>query len=520
MKILLIKASADSQFKEYKASMGGPPQNIFAAAAATPSEYDLEMIDETIGKKINFNTKADLIVIFFSTPDALRGYKIAERFMSLNKTVVLGGLHVSALPEEADHLCHSVLIGEIENYWSEMLSDAKSGQLKPRYQSTVPVDLSRLKPYPTHLLSPKDYRGVWSVVVGRGCDNACTYCVVNPFFKKLRFRPVKDIVDEIKASGAKIIELHADNLIADRAYAIQLFKALIPLKIRWIGECTITVAEDDELLDLMVRSGLSDLLVGLETPDQEALDNIGKSFIRVENLKGYVSKIQSLGVDIDASFLFGFDEHGRDIFDKTLKFAAEVGIASCHSVILTPFPGTPFYNKIVNEGRLLTREYIKYDCTHAVFKPKHMTALELEQGAYWFDVQFDRVKKGKKISKPSPTAQNSQVDENMVKVESGVSDTLKPDLSNVQAGYKKEIKWKAIIGLVLVVTSVVMNWPVLLGFLYLTWAIQDIQTGYAFILEDVSRADHPILYWLTVGIWLLSGLYVVAEPLIVRFWYM
>lgn len=521
MKICLIKASADTQFKEYKASMGGPPQNIFAAAAATPKNIDIEMIDETIGKKVNFKTKADLIFVFFSTPDALRGYSIAKRFKEYGKKVVLAGLHPSALPDEAKSYCDCVAIGEIENYWEDLLSDFEKGQLKENYASTRPVDMVTLNPYPTNILSPRDYGGVWSVVVGRGCDNACTYCVVNPFFKKLRFRPIDQIVEEIKNCGSKIIELHADNLIADRGYAIKLFKAIKPLKIRWIGECTITVAEDDELLKLMVDSGLSDLLVGLETPDQEALDNIGKSFIKVDKLKGYVEKIQGLGVDIDASFLFGFDEHGRDIFDKTLRFAADVGIKNCHSVILTPFPGTPFYNKIVMEDRLLTRDYNKYDCTHAVYEPKTMTPEELEKGAYWFDIQFDRVRKGKKVSSPSPTSDKiMNLDDELNNSEKSTNKELEiPDIRSSKGVSSRNIKWRAIIGIILVMAGIIFNWSILFGVLYITWAIMDIQSGYAFILEDVSRAENPILYWITVMIWLLSGLYVVSEELIIKLIY-
>lgn len=520
MKIYLIKASADSQFKEYKASMGGPPQNIFAAAAATPASVEIEMVDETIGKKVNFNSKADLIVIFFSTPDALRAYKIAERFKSIGKKVVLGGLHPSALQDEASYYSDAVIIGEVENYWEELLEDAENGQLKKLYSSQIAVDPSSLKPYPTNILTLKDYQGVWSVLVGRGCDNACTYCVVNPFFKKLRFRPVDNIINEIKASGAKIIELHADNLIADREFAVELFTKMIPLNIRWIGECTITVAEDDELLELMVKSGLSDLLVGLETPDQKTLDKVGKSFIRVDKLKGYVEKIQSLDIAIDASFLFGFDEHDRDIFEKTLLFAADVGIKHCHSVILTPFPGTPFYNQIVMEGRLLTREYGTFDCTHAVFKPKNMTANELEQGAYWFDIQFDRIRKGKKVSTPSPTsdARTDNVLKATVEDIQMKKDEV-PDLSSIKIGYKSQIKWKAILGLAAVVIGMVMNWNIIFGVLYLTWGIQDLRSGYSFILEEVNRNDNPILYWSTVSIWLLSGFYVLLEPWIISLWY-
>lgn len=506
MKVCLIKASADSQFKEYKASMGGPPQNIFAAAAATPTNVQIEMVDETIGKKINIKTDADLIAIFFSTPDAIRGYKIAKKFKSIGKTVVLGGLHPTLMSEEAEKYCDAVMIGEIENYWTELLNDFQHDNLKKKYHSNEPVDLSKLRPYPTKYLTVRDYGGVWSVVVGRGCDNGCHYCVVNPFFKKYRFRPISEIVNEIKMSGAKIIELHADNLIADREYALELFKAITPLKIKWIGECTITVAEDDELLSWMIKSGLRDLLVGLETPNQEALDNIGKSFIRVDKLKGYIDKIQGRGVSIDASFLFGFDEHHKDTFQKTLDFAIDAKIENCHSVILTPFPGTPFYQKIVKENRLLTKDYSKFDCTNAVFQPKHMTPQELENGALWFDEQIDKIKRGKKVKstvdfspKTTSVQENSEVE--MPNIDDSIS-------------FKKPIKWKTLFGIALVLGGLIFDLPILFGLLYIIWAIQDIKSGYASILEDVSRKDNKILYWIIVVIWLFSGIYVFTDALI------
>ncbi|MCT4618374.1 MAG: B12-binding domain-containing radical SAM protein [Marinisporobacter sp.] len=507
MKVCLIKASADSEFKEYKASMGGPPQNIFAVAAATPNNIELEMVDETIGKKVNFKTKADLIAIFFSTPDAIRGYKLARKFKELGKTVILGGLHPTLMVDEAEKYCDSVMVGEVENYWTKLLDDFQNSRLKKRYLSNEPVDLSKLHPYPKNLLNLRDYGGVWSVVVGRGCDNGCNYCVVNPFFKKYRFRPISDIVNEIKLSGAKIVELHADNLIADREYALELFKALVPLEIQWIGECTITVAEDDELLSWMIKSGLTDLLVGLETPCQEALDNIGKSFIKVDKLKGYINKIQGTGVRLDASFLFGFDEHHKDIFKKTLDFAIDVKIANCHSVILTPFPGTPFYNRIVNENRLLTRDYSKFDCTNAVYQPKHMTPQELEEGALWFDEQFEKAKRGKSVQ----TNVNFS-SENTPSKKS--SDLEMPNVDDVDISFKKPIKWKTILGITLVLCAIIFDMPIFFGVLYILWAILDIKSGYAYILEDVSRRDHKILYWIIVLMWLCSGIYVFTDALL------
>lgn len=168
MKVYLIKASARGAYKEYKRGMGGPPQNIFSAAATTPAGVDIEICDETIDMKINFGSTADVIALFFSTPDAVHAYKVADKFRSKNKTVVLGGLHATFLPDEALKHSDSVLTGEVEGIWEQMLGDIKEGSLKPTYERTEPFSLDQLKPYPTNLISPERYDGVWTVTVSRG----------------------------------------------------------------------------------------------------------------------------------------------------------------------------------------------------------------------------------------------------------------------------------------------------------------------------------------------------------------
>jgi len=211
----------------------------------------------------------------------------------------------------------------------------------------------------------------------------------------MRFRPIGSIVDEIKNSGAKYIELHADNLTADRDYAIELFKALKPLSINWSGETTINLANDEELLQLAAASGLHFLLVGLETPSRSALDKSGKGFVSTHDVKRQVAAFHKYNIEVDSAFLFGFDEHDKSIFNETYEFVKEIDLDSTHSVIVIPFPGTHTFKTLKNEGRILTEDWSKYDGAHAVFQPQNMTPYELEQGAYEFYQKIDQLNKMK-----------------------------------------------------------------------------------------------------------------------------
>jgi len=384
MKACLIKACAPGPFKEYKKDRGGPTQNIFSVAATTPDNVELELVDETAGMKVNYETKADVIGLFMSTPDALQAYRHAAKFKQRGKTVIFGGLHPSFLPDEALQHGDAVIIGESEGVWEQLLVDFSVGQLKQRYQRSEPYDPALLKPYPTHLIDRRQFNGFWSVLVSRGCPRKCAFCLVNPFFKGIRYRPVQNVVEEIRQCEADWIELHADNLTYDRDYAIELFRALKPLKINWVGETTINICEDHELLELAAESGLRYLLVGLETPSASALKGVGKGFIDAKTAKQYVKKLHSYNIVVDSAMLFGFDGHDSSIFEQTLKFVNEIELDVSPPVITIPFPGSRLYQQYEQEGRLLHKDWSKYDGSHAVFRPAQMTPEELEQGVKWY----------------------------------------------------------------------------------------------------------------------------------------
>lgn len=390
MKVLLIKACAPSDFKDYKAKRASPSQNIFSTAAAISQKVEVEIIDETANHKVNYKNDADLVGIFYSTPDAFRAYEIATRFTQNGKTVFFGGLHATFKHEEALVYGSSVIKGESEGVIHQLLEDFQSHKrLNPIYEATAPYDLRDLKPYPTNIVNPNDYDDCWTVLVSRGCPYKCHFCVVNPFFGNIRYRPIEDIVKEIKASNASFFELHSDNLTADKNYAKELFKAIEPLNIQWSVSSDISIAQDEEFLSLAAKSGLSYLLVGLETPSQEALKNTGKGFVKVDEIKQRVKKLHDYGIVVDSAMMFGFEEHDNSIFDRSLEFALDVGIDICEPVIQIPFPGTKLFERLEKENRILTYDWSRYNGTDVVYQPKNMTPMELIEGQYKFYEEFN-----------------------------------------------------------------------------------------------------------------------------------
>lgn len=387
MKVYLIKASGKSLFSAYKKDSGGPPQNIFSTAAATPIGVDIEMTDETLDMKINYNSNADVVAIFMSTPDAVRAYELAHKFREKGCTIVLGGLHTKFMKEEALENADALLIGEPEEIWEELLGDFKDNKLKRVYERTTPFDLAKLKPYPTHIISPEKYNYTWSVVVSRGCPHNCEFCLVTKFFDKYTLRPIENIVAEVqylKGLGVEWVELHADNLTVNRNYALELFEALAPLNVSFFGETTIKIADDPELLEAARKAGLKYLLFGLETSSEKALEAQGKKFVKPEKIKEQVAKIKSFGIQACSDFLFGFDEHDISIFDETTKFIKEIKLDEVYPHLVIPFPGSDTFNRLEKEGRILTKDWSKYDGSHAVFQPSKMTTKELEDGVYSF----------------------------------------------------------------------------------------------------------------------------------------
>jgi radical SAM superfamily enzyme YgiQ (UPF0313 family) len=480
MKVYLIKASSGSSYSEYKAETGGPAQNIFSVAAATSNNVEIDMVDETIGMKADTNSDADIVAIFMSTPDAIRAYKLAEKFKKKGKVIVLGGLHTKFMEEEASKYSDALLIGEVEEIWEELLTDYRLGKLKKRYERKEAFDLSKLNPYPTDIISPEEYNWTWSVVVSRGCPNNCAFCLVHKFFNKYQFRPIENIVSEIrnlKDLGVEWVELHADNLTANRQYALELFKALAPLKMKFYGETTVLIANDTELLEAAKDAGIKALLFGIETPSEDALKEQGKNFVRPEKIKKYIEIVKSYGIEVWGDFLFGFDAHKPEIFEETFEFIKEINIDRAFPHMVIPFPGSETFNNLDKEGRILTKDWSKYDGTHVVYQPKKMTRKELLNGVYWVWQEYESFSK----KKPENRKFNASL---------------------------ASVTWKTYLALIIIALSFYFNfYNIIFGLLFLNWSISALRNKQTYVVETIYCEKNPILFWVISTTWLVLSLW-------------
>lgn len=352
-------------------------------ASLTPSDVEIHLVDENI-ERVDLAEEADLVAISCMTASAPRGYELADHYRERGIPVVMGGMHPSALPEEAGLHADAVVVGEAENQWAGVLADFAAGHPRPLYRAAERPELAGLPVPRRDLLHQDRYLAPTLVQTARGCPHACSFCSVSPVFgRKYRFRPVGEVVEEIRSLGVHSVGFPDDNIVASRARAAQLFEALIPLKIRWVGQGDLSMAKDEELLKLMARSGCMAMFVGIESLSQETLaaaskrPNVGLDFERA------VSTIHRHGIDLVGSFVFGLDTDHKNMFRDTIAFTERTKLGAAQFSVLTPFPGAPIYEQLKQEGRITNFDWSLYTMGHVVYRPKHMTADELTAGRDW-----------------------------------------------------------------------------------------------------------------------------------------
>ncbi|HSA95756.1 MAG TPA: radical SAM protein [Acidobacteriota bacterium] len=379
MKILLVTPSVDPNEKTNR-QMLMPQLALFILQGLTPKEHQVATIDEE-AEDIDLEQDCDLVGISFMTSNASRAYWLAREFKKRGKTVVLGGVHPTLLPDEAAAFGDSVVIGEAEGIWTELLEDHQKGRLKKIYHNPRP-DLSTYVPKDFRKITKRHLFGLVPIMTTRGCPYNCDFCCVTDLFgKEIRHIPVENVVREIKESGKKIFMFLDDNIIGHPSYAKELFAALKPLKISWVGQSSISLlVKDDELLKLAVASGCVGLFVGLESIKETQMGSMRKSFSSLRGLEEGLKKVHRAGIFVLASMIFGFDEDTKDVFDETVEFLLKNKVHSVAFNVLTPYPGTKTYRKMKEEGRLLTDDWKYYDHSTVVFQPKNMSPYELMVG--------------------------------------------------------------------------------------------------------------------------------------------
>jgi radical SAM superfamily enzyme YgiQ (UPF0313 family) len=366
----------------FKRSLRYAPLTLTTLASLVPDDLDVDLtlVDEGI-EDVDLELAADLIGMTVITGTAPRAYALARHFRSRGIPVVLGGPHVTLVPDDAQPHADAIVVGYAEDSWPALLRDFAAGRLESRYTQHPDLSLAN-RPFPRRDLLPKRRFLTTDVFEAtRACVHNCEFCVVPTAWGRTPYqKPVADVVADIRQQGARKLIFVDLNLIADRAYAMELFEALCPLGVQWYGLSTVLIAHDPALLGLAARSGCRGLLIGFESINAENLRHSSKPFNRPLHFTEVVTRLHAHGIAVYGCFVFGMDQDTPEVFLETARFAVESGIDLPRFAIVTPFPGTPLHQRLVREGRILTRDWELYDGQHVVFQPARMSVAELQDG--------------------------------------------------------------------------------------------------------------------------------------------
>ena len=354
------------------------PLLIATLAASTPDDIDREFFDDRL-ELIDYETKTDLVAITVETYTALRAYRIAEKFRKQGIPVIVGGYHPTHMPEEASEYADSVVVGNAEGVWDQIIHDARVNRLQKRYQGK-PMFSSVLPD--RRIFDGKKYLKLGLVETGRGCPFKCEFCHITSFYKaEYHPRPIKQVIEDIKQTGKNFFFFVDDNLVANPSYTIELCKEMAKLNIRWAGQGTITMAKNPELLKWMKKSGCCMLLIGFESLDDKNLEQMNKGWSsKLGERDELVQKIHDVGISIYATFIFGFDHDTQDTFKKAVEFSLKHKFFYAAFNHLLPYPGTPLYERLKKENRLIRENWWLedgYKYGDIAFIPCNMSGEEL-----------------------------------------------------------------------------------------------------------------------------------------------
>ena len=367
-----------------------PSLGLLTLAGMTPPWHELVYRDvPDVAAQAHVPDGFDLAAISSFSAQIEEAYALADRLRAGGTRVVMGGPHVSVLPDEAGAHADAVVIGEGELSWPQVLADAEAGRLRPRYGARGEAfDLDQAPMPRFELLDPARYNRI-TLQTSRGCPHRCEFCAATPLMTPgYRRKPVAKVLAEIDRICAlwphPFLEFADDNSFVDRAWAKQLLAAMIPRRVRWFTECDVAIADDPELLDLMAASGCAQVLVGLERPtaaDLVGIDAHGWKRKRLDRYRDAVTRIQAAGIGVNGCFILGIDGQGVDAFDAVYTFARDAGLAEVQVTVQTAFPGTALYQRLRDAGRLLEPTRWELCSLFDVnFTPTAMSAEQLRGG--------------------------------------------------------------------------------------------------------------------------------------------
>ncbi len=385
---LITAESESSLFVRHRRLIRFPQLTMPLLAAWTPPNWEVSHTDEIV-QRVDLDKLVDLVGITANTPAAPHAYALAQEFRRRGVAAVIGGPHATLLPDEVAQHADAVVVGEGELVWPQLLADFERGELRRIYKSCLLPDLRKMPAPRWDLIEGRAY-GKGVTIASRGCPFACDYCTIPQMYqRRMRYRPVGEVVDEIRKMPGRALIFWDDNIGANRSWTKELFAAITPLKRWWTSQCTADVAFDDEFMSLAARSGCKALFLGLETISQASLNVANKRHNRAAEYSEVIRRFHHHGIAVQAGVVFGFDHDDRTIFRSTVEFYRSAGLDSATVSVLIPFPNTPLFQRLDAEGRILIRDWSKYNGKKdVVFQPALMSPRELLMGMEWAARQF------------------------------------------------------------------------------------------------------------------------------------
>jgi len=388
MRVLLVAPTAlDSRgapIKQRRIHL--PGLTLPMLAAVTPAEVQLRLVCETV-EAIPFDEEWDLVGLTGMGSGIVRAWQIADEFRRRRRTVVIGGIAATlAKPEWSLAHADAVVLGEAEELWPQVLADAAAGRLQQVYRMQHLPAIESL-PLPRYDLMNRWNHGLWRPVQAtRGCPYPCTFCSVTAFSRaRYRKRPVDQVIRDVRAArrhGTRYIAFIDDNIAVDFDYCSELWEALIPERIIWMSQSSLHIADRPDMLRLAHRSGCRLLSFGVESTGDESLASVEKRFNRPSRYAEAVRTIRRHGIDVSTEMIIGLDGDDGSVFERTYRFLLDNAISVPRVHILTPVPGTPLYDAMEQDGRILTQDFSRCTGGYVTFRPKRLSVEELQAG-YW-----------------------------------------------------------------------------------------------------------------------------------------
>ncbi len=358
-----------------------PLAGLLQIASLFPREkYELVLTDENI-EPVDFELKCDLVCISAMTSYVKRGYEIADSFRRRNIPVIMGGVHPSFMPLETLQHADAVCVGEAEPVFGRILSDLEDNCLNGIYKADTSCDLCSLPSPRIDLIKRNRYINKTFIQTARGCPTACAFCAEHLMNGvKYRFRPIDDVVEEIRSCGDKSISINDVDVFSVKGRTKELLTALRPLNIKWQGAVSCRLAHDEELLELAAESGCNMLSIGFESISRKNLKSAHKMGNNPDTYARLIEKIHSYGMMVFGLFIFGFDSDDEDSFPETIKFAIDNKIDACGFSVMTPYPGTILFYRMLQEKRITSFDWDKYDQGFIVYESRGLPPEKLWEG--------------------------------------------------------------------------------------------------------------------------------------------